>query len=236
MSTLSWLDPHSLEFPPIEQALEDPDGLIAVGGDLSIERLLAAYRQGIFPWYEAPQPILWWSPNPRTVLFPDKIHISKSLSKRLRRQEYRISFDMAFDQVIEQCANTLRNGRNDTWIGLAMIEAYRRLHKHGYAHSVECWYQGQLVGGLYGIAIGRMFYGESMFSLRTDASKAAFVHLARQLHRWDFAMIDCQVSNPHLLSMGAEEIDRGRFIDIVTRQINLSGPDPEAWKINDSSI
>jgi leucyl/phenylalanyl-tRNA--protein transferase len=189
MTTVPWLDPEINSFPPVEQALDEPNGLLAAGGDLSANRLIEAYRRGIFPWYESPQPILWWSPSPRMVLFPDRVHVSRSLQKRLKRQEYQLSFDRAFEQVINNCSRVERAGQDDTWIGGEMIAAYQQLHELGYAHSVEAWYEGELVGGLYGIAIGRVFFGESMFSLRSDASKVAFVHLARHLQDWDVALI-----------------------------------------------
>jgi leucyl/phenylalanyl-tRNA--protein transferase len=224
MTTLPWLDPAINSFPPVEQALDEPNGLLAVGGDLSSGRLIQAYRRGIFPWYESPQPILWWSPSPRMVLFTDQVHVSRSLKKRLKRQEYQLSFDRAFDQVIKQCSSVNRDGQDDTWIGGEMIAAYRELHQLGYAHSVETWHEGELVGGLYGIAIGRVFFGESMFSLRSDASKVAFVHLAKQLKAWGFPMIDCQVANSHLTSLGAEEIDRDHFLGIIEQHIDLPGP------------
>jgi leucyl/phenylalanyl-tRNA--protein transferase len=224
MTTVPWLDPAINSFPPVEQALVEPNGLLAVGGDLSTGRLIEAYRRGIFPWYESPQPILWWSPSPRMVLFPDQVHVSRCLQKRLKRQEYQLTFDRAFGQVIEHCSSVNRDGQDDTWIGGEMIAAYRELHELGYAHSVEVWYKGELVGGLYGIAIGRIFFGESMFSLRSDASKVAFVHLARQLQDWDFPLIDCQVTNPHLSSLGAEEIDRDHFLGIIEQHIDRPGP------------
>lgn len=225
MSTVNWLEPDNLSFPSIEHALDEPNGLIAVGGDLSVERLLAAYRMGIFPWYDSPQPILWWSPNPRMVLFPERVHISRSLAKKIRQQHFQLSFDRAFGQVIHHCAQVNRDGQPGTWIDDDMLDAYQQLHRLGHAHSVEAWFEGELVGGLYGIAIGRVFFGESMFSLQTDASKVAFVHMAKQLQAWGFPLIDCQVSNPHLLSLGAEEVSRSQFLDIVNSHIDLPGPD-----------
>lgn len=224
MTTVPWLDPAINSFPPVEQALDEPNGLLAAGGDLSSSRLIEAYRRGIFPWYESPQPILWWSPSPRMVLFPDQVHISRSLNKRLKRQEYQLSFDRAFDQVTKFCSGVERVGQGGTWIGEEMMAAYQQLHELGYAHSVEAWYEGELVGGLYGIAIGRVFFGESMFSLRSDASKVAFVYLARQLQAWGFALIDCQVTNPHLISLGAQEIDRDHFLTIIEQHIDQPGP------------
>lgn len=208
-----WIDRQTPAhiFPDVEQAMEEPDGLLAVGGDLSPARLLAAYSQGIFPWYSDGQPILWWSPNPRAVLYPAQLKISRSLRKRLRKQEYTITLDEDFAGVIEQCASP-RDKQSGTWITLEMQQAYRRLHAQGYAHSVEAWHQGELVGGLYGIALGKVFFGESMFSRRTDASKVAFVHLVRQLMCWGYPLIDCQVSSEHLCSLGAINIPRQDFI------------------------
>ena len=158
------------------------------------------------------------------VLIPDRVHVSRSLEKRIKRQEYTLSFDQAFNEVIHNCSSVEREGQQGTWIGGEMIAAYQQLFKLGYAHSVEAWYEGELVGGLYGIAIGRVFFGESMFSLRSDASKVAFVHLARQLDHWGFPLIDCQVTNPHLISLGAEEIDRDHFLGIIEQHIDQAGP------------
>ncbi|MEO6696524.1 MAG: leucyl/phenylalanyl-tRNA--protein transferase, partial [Gammaproteobacteria bacterium] len=178
-----WLSPEDQIFPDVNLALREPDGLLALGGDLSPERLLAAYRKGIFPWYNEGQPILWWSPDPRAVLFPSRVKISRSLRKTLRQGRYRITLDQAFRSVIEGCAAP-RNGVPGTWISRAMMEAYTELHERGYAHSVEAWRDGQLVGGLYGVALGRVFFGESMFSRSPDASKVALASLARQLAVW----------------------------------------------------
>ena len=211
MATLPWLSPEELYFPSIDTALKEPNGLLAVGGDLSPQRLLLAYKHGIFPWFEQDEPILWWSPSPRAVLFPERIHISKSLNKRLKRSDYTSSCDQAFEQVISHCANTPRGGQVGTWITEEMRKAYTALHHQGHAHSVETWQDGRLVGGLYGISIGKLFFGESMFSHNTDASKVAFVALAQNLQRWDYPLIDCQISNPHLSSLGAEEILRPAF-------------------------
>ena len=191
MTAPYWLNPYDpTDFPDVSLALREPDGLLAVGGDLRIERLLAAYQRGIFPWYSGDQPILWWSPDPRSVLFPDKLHISRSLRKTLRKQLFTITFDTAFEEVIHACSEPRADGLG-TWITDEMQQAYLRLHQSGYAHSVECWLNGKLVGGLYGVAMGKVFFGESMFSRVTDASKIAFVFLVRQLQRWQFEMIDC---------------------------------------------
>ena len=220
MSIIPWLEPANLNFPCSDQALSDPNGLLAVGGDLSAERLISAYRQGIFPWYEEGQPILWWSPSPRAVLFPEKIYISRSLKKRIRRNDYQVTCDQAFHQVIQHCAHVPRHEQDGTWITGDMMNAYGQLHAAGVAHSIEVWQGDQLAGGLYGLAIGRIFFGESMFSLRTDASKVAFVYLSRQLEKWGFAVIDCQVSNPHLISLGAEEINRPHFNQLLDANLD----------------
>jgi len=227
---ISLLDPDNPNqpFPPVDQAEEEPDGLLAVGGDLSPARLLNAYCHGIFPWYSDDQPILWWSPDPRTVLFPDSIKVSKSLRKTMRRRDYRFCFDRDFTQVIGSCAKP-QPGREETWITDEMKEAYIRLHRMGYAHSAEVWEQNRLIGGLYGVAIGRAFFGESMFSLVPDASKIALVHLARTLQQHGFGLIDCQVYTPHLISMGATEISRERFVDLLDHFCEL--PDNKAlWR------
>ena len=198
-------------FPPVEQAT--PEGLLAIGGDLSSDRLLEAYKRGIFPWYSAGQPILWWSPDPRAVLFFDNFKISRSLSKQLRRKIYTTSFDKCFRQVVESCAAPRKKDPvGGTWITQEMISAYDQLHAMGYAHSVETWHDNKLVGGLYGLAIGRGFFGESMFSAMTDASKVALASLVAQLKRWNFAFIDCQLSSQHILSLGAVELPRARFL------------------------
>jgi leucyl/phenylalanyl-tRNA--protein transferase len=199
-------------FPPLEQALALPNGLLCAGGDLSPQRIVAAYRQGIFPWFSAGQPILWWSPDPRMVLFPSEFRISRSLRRSLRATSYEVRLDSAFPEVIRACAETPRAGQPGTWITLEMQHAYQRLFELGVAHSVETWATGRLVGGLYGMSIGRMFYGESMFTRATDASKIAAAHLARFLEAQGFGMIDCQMNTPHLASLGAREIPRRDFI------------------------
>ena len=206
------LDPDdpAAPFPPVEQAEIEPNGLLAVGGDLSSERLLNAYRQGIFPWYSKGQPILWWSPDPRTVLFPQKLKISRSLSKTLRNKAFSVSFDQEFEAVVAACAAP-RQHEEGTWITREMTRAYSELHKLGHAHSVEVWSQGELAGGLYGVSMGRVFFGESMFSAQRDGSKIALVFLANKLLDWGYRMIDCQVYSPHLISLGAEEISRALF-------------------------
>lgn len=198
-------------FPTLEQALHYPNGLLAAGGSLAPARLLDAYHHGIFPWFNADDPILWWSPDPRMVLFPAEFKISHSLRKTLRNRVCEIRTDTAFEQVMRACAAP-RNGQVGTWIHNDMIAAYTALHRMGLAHSVETWKDGELVGGLYGVAIGRMFYGESMFSRRSNASKIALAHLAAQLNLWNFGMIDCQMNTPHLASLGAREISRVEFI------------------------
>ncbi len=212
-----WLDnnPENIDFPHPDLALTEPDGLLAVGGDLSPQRIINAYMNGIFPWYSDGQPILWWSPNPRAVLFPDKLHVSRSLKKVISKNIYRTTLDQAFEQVIENCAQTPRKDQEGTWITDEIAQAYIRLHQLGIAHSAECWLEDKLVGGLYGIALGRIFFGESMFSHRSNASKVAFVHLLDELKKADYALIDCQVTTEHLLSLGAEEIPRNQFLNLV---------------------
>jgi leucyl/phenylalanyl-tRNA--protein transferase len=228
-----------LDFPPVETA--SPEGLLAVGGDLRVERLLAAYRRGIFPWYSDGQPILWWSPDPRAVLFPDKLSISRSLHKTLRAGKFRVTFDQRFRDVMRACAEPRRTRmykcreRQDaesdrrehtgagTWITAAMIEAYTELHRLGHAHSVETWRGAELVGGLYGVALGGAFFGESMFARETDASKVAFVCLVRQLARWGYTLIDCQQYTAHLARFGAEEIPRSTFLHLLAQAQALPG-------------
>lgn len=199
-------------FPPSSEALEQPNGLLAAGGDLSPQRLLTAYQRGIFPWYEEPQPPLWWTPNPRSVLFPDELHISRSLRKVLRRDTFTLGVDTAFSRVMSGCASP-RQDDQGTWIGREMLGAYIELHRQGYAHSIEIFdpLSEELVGGLYGVALGGVFFGESMFSRRRDASKVALVGLVNILKRGGFRLIDCQVGNPHLASLGARDIDRLDF-------------------------
>jgi leucyl/phenylalanyl-tRNA--protein transferase len=210
-----------ISFPPVEQALRSPNGLLAAGGDLSATRLLEAYRHGIFPWFSEGEPILWWSPDPRMVLFPCEFKLSHSLRKTLRSGRYEVRTDSAFEQVMHACAAP-REGANGTWIHEEMIAAYCELHRMGYAHSVETWMNGELVGGLYGMSLGRMFYGESMFSCKTDASKIALAHLCAQLERWHFGMIDCQMNTPHLSSLGAREVPRKEFIARLQDLINYT--------------
>lgn len=209
---------NKTSFPDVELALREPDGLLAIGGDLSIERLIAAYQQGIFPWYSEGQPVLWWSPDPRMVLKPEDIKVSRSLAKTIRKQDFEITFDQDFRNVISACSKPrLEKGvqQGETWILDEMIEAYVKLHEAGYAHSVECWKENKLVGGLYGLAIGKVFFGESMFSRVSDASKVAFVFLSQQLERWGFKLIDCQVYTSHLESLGASMIPRKQFLTLL---------------------
>ncbi len=202
-------DPES-PFPPAEQALDNPPGLLAIGGDLSPARLVNAYRHGIFPWYSDDQPILWWSPAPRCILYPHAVHVSRRLRRRYNQGIFSLTVDEAFASVISACAGPRRD-HDGTWITDEMLAAYIRLHELGIAHSVEVWVDGELVGGIYGLAFGRVFFGESMFSHQQDASKISLVALCRQLQQWDFSLLDCQISNPHLLSMGAVDISRVEF-------------------------
>lgn len=211
---LPWLMPHCVGFPDPRHALDEPNGLLAAGGELTPEWLMAAYRHGIFPWYSEDQPILWWSPDPRMVLFPAEIHVRRSLAKRLRNAGFLVTFDQDFDAVIKACAIP-RADTEGTWITSEMQDAYCRLHHLGHAHSVEVWQDRRLVGGLYGVALGRMFFGESMFSVERDASKIALVHLARHLEAHGGGLIDCQMHTSHLVSLGARDIARDEFIDYL---------------------
>lgn len=219
--------PEEIIFPSPEYA--EPDGLLAVGGDLSPERLLLAYQNGIFPWYSDGDPILWWSPDPRLVLYPEKLKVSKSLKRTIKKGKFEIRFDTNFRDVISNCATNFRKGQDGTWITEEMREAYCHMYELGFAHSVEAYLDNELVGGLYGLALGECFFGESMFTLVPDASKVAFAHLVDKLKSWGFRLIDCQVSTSHLLSLGAEEITRGEFLE------ELDQLDPEftirgVWK------
>ncbi len=224
---IPWL-PQAPLFPPVERALAEPNGLLAAGGDLAPERILAAYRRGIFPWFGEGDPILWWSPDPRMVLFPAEFKVSRSLAKTLRNKSYEVRLDTAFPEVVAACAETPRHGQSGTWITPAMRDAYDRLHLLGYAHSVETWMDGRLAGGLYGIALGRVFYGESMFAHATDASKIALAHLCRFLEQRDFAVIDCQMETEHLASLGARPIPRREFVAGLARWTR-SGMVPGRW-------
>lgn len=223
---LLWLGKNT-PFPPPDTALAQPNGLLAAGGDLSPAWLLAAYRQGIFPWYAAGEPILWWSPDPRMVLYPHELRVTRSLAKVLRNRPYTIRWDSAFREVIEGCAAP-RPGAAGTWITPEMIEAYCRLHALGYAHSVETWIDGALAGGLYGVALGRVFFGESMFTRVRDASKIAFVHLVHALEHAGFGLIDCQMKTAHLASLGAREIPRREFLAELARLVPLA-PTATPW-------
>jgi len=215
MSSIVWLEDNNYEFPPVEQALSDPDGLLAAGGSLTPEILLKAYRHGIFPWYSEGQPILWWSPDPRCVLFPEKLKLSRSLKKTLRKQLFTVSQDTAFREVMLNCAKPRKDDAG-TWITHNMLEAYCRMHELGYAHSIECWQDDELAGGLYGIALGEMFFGESMFSKTADASKVALAYLCNTVKP---KLIDVQVYSRHMERMGAEMIPRARFIEYLNRYL-----------------
>jgi len=199
-------------FPQVELALTDPNGLIGIGGELTTKRLIDAYQQGIFPWYSEGEPVIWYSPNPRMVITPDKLHISKSLQKTLNRQDFEIKVDRNFTQVMSRCRSVVRKDQEGTWIDNEMIKAYSALHLSGLARSIEVFKGDELVGGLYGVSMGRVFFGESMFSLERDASKIAFVHLLKNM---DYDLVDCQVENPHLKSLGAFNIERSAFIKLL---------------------
>ena len=227
---LTWLAPDNLEFPDIGDAWEEPNGLLAGGGDLKPARLVEAYRKGIFPWYEDGQPILWWSPHPRMLLFPAEIHISRSLRKVMKKGAFTLSMDRAFTQVITECAKPRRD-QGGTWITRDMQAAYGQLHHRGIAHSLEVWQDRELVGGIYGVAVAQAFFGESMFSRVTDASKVALVALARQLQAWNFGFIDCQMETTHLRSMGARAVPRAEFKQLLLNY--TEGPmKNEPWQLS----
>jgi len=222
---LKWLGPDE-PFPPVEAALEEPNGLLCAGADLSHGRLLDAYRHGIFPWFSRGEPLLWWSPNPRMVLHCDELKVPRSLAKSVRNKGYEVRIDTSFAEVLKGCATRAEG----TWLGPEMRAAYLALHRAGHAHSFETWLGGKLVGGLYGVAIGRMFYGESMFSRATDASKVALVALVRELKARGFPLIDCQMNTPLLASLGAREIPRGDFLRALSTLVNYAGT-KEIWSV-----
>jgi len=224
-----WLDAHPVVFPPTHLALEDPNGLLAVGGALTPEWLTYAYSKGIFPWFSDGDPIMWWTPSPRSVLFLENMKIRRSLKKTLRKTEFTVTMDQAFDLVIKTCASVPRSDQDGTWITNEMLEAYQQLHKKGIAHSVEVWNGKLLVGGLYGIAIGKVFFGESMFSKASDASKIGFVALCEQLKAWEFRMIDTQMETDHLNAFGAELIGRTEFETVLKQDIQKNFP-PTSWR------
>ena len=216
-----------LFFPEPDEA--DDTGLLAFGGDLSIERLTLAYTKGIFPWYEEGMPVLWWSPDPRMILFPEKMIISHSLKQTIKKNKFLITFDRDFEAVINECSVTSRNGQDGTWITQEMKSAYTRLHKAGLAHSVESWLEGKLVGGLYGVALGKAFFGESMFHSETDASKVALFQLVEKLKQWKFEIIDAQVYTTHLESLGGELIPRSQYLEILQKAVIKPGMN-DSWK------
>lgn len=226
--TLLDSDQPEQAFPPLHKALKEPNGLLAFGGCLSPKRIVNAYRHGAFPWFNPGEPILWWSPDPRLVLFPEHLQVSRSLTKTLRKGRFQIRYDTAFKEVIAACAAP-RSDSGGTWITDDMRRAYLTLHHLGIAHSCEAWLDGKLVGGLYGLAIGQVFFGESMFHRETDASKVAFVNLVERLSGWGYRLIDCQVRSEHLLSLGAEEIPRQRFAELL-EQLCRQAPAAEAWR------
>ena len=225
---IPWLGPD-IRFPPVEQAAAEPSGLLAAGGDLSVPRLVEAYGNGIFPWFSEEQPILWWSPDPRMVLFPAELKVSRSLAKTLRNSRFELRTDTAFRDVIQSCRMP-RRGQTGTWITAPMVEAYCDLHRAGVAHSIETWLDTKLVGGLYGVALGRAFFGESMFTRATDASKLALVALVRQLECWGFEIIDCQMNTAHLASFGAREITRADFTRRLRELVHYP-PVPAPWRL-----
>ena len=226
---IPYLDPDD-PFPPVDHAMRDPNGLLAAGADLSPERLIDAYAQGIFPWFGEDDPLLWWSPDPRMVVFTSEVRVSRSLRRVLKCGRFQLTMDEAFMEVMSGCAHP-RPGQDGTWITPDVFQAYSKLAHLGVAHSVEAWQDGKLVGGLYGVALGRMFFGESMFARVSDASKAAFVTLVRQLERWDMPVVDCQMSTSHLASLGAREIPRADFVSYV-RHLVTQPPVPAPWRFD----
>lgn len=226
---LPWLRPND-PFPPAETALRNPNGLLCAGLELTPARILDAYRQGLFPWFNPGEPVLWWSPDPRMVLVPAEFKVSRSLRQRMKKGGYEIRVDSCFREVMRACAEPRARGHG-TWIGPAMLEVYTELHRMGYAHSVETWIEGELVGGLYGLAIGRMFYGESMFARQSDASKLALAHLCRQLDAWGIELIDCQMETTHLASLGARPVSRASFLRELRRLVELPSI-PAPWQFD----
>lgn len=226
MHNIPWLNPESIEFPPIDTALSEPDGLLAVGGDLSVARLTLAYQLGIFPWFEEGQPILWWSPDPRSVIIPDQFRPNRSLTRVLRKNKFDVRRDTAFNDVIDACSEP-RDHVHGTWITDDMKDAYKELHYRGIAHSIECYLDSELVGGLYGIGLGKLFFGESMFHRVTDASKVAFAFLIQLMDANNCPLIDCQIPNDHLVSLGANSVTRAEFSGYLRKF--AQDPDPIAW-------
>lgn len=230
---IPWLQNSSDPFPSVDEALVDPNGLLAAGGGLTKQRLISAYRSGIFPWYSPGEPVLWWSPDPRCVLIPDQLHVSRSMRKRLKRKDYEVCFDRNFPAVIEACSEP-RGDEEGTWITREMKQAYCSLHEQGLAHSIEVYIDNQLVGGLYGIAMGKLFFGESMFSRSRDASKIAFIKMVEQLRNWGYVLIDCQVSNGHLFSLGATEIARDEFMSYLDQYRDV--PINHSWLFEEEAV
>lgn len=228
------IDPNDpdMPFPPLDRASREPNGLLAVGGDLSPSRLLKAYRLGIFPWFDDDQPILWWSPDPRSVIYPGQVKISRSVRKSLRNKGYTFTFNKAFSRVIQACAEP-RKQQHGTWITEEMFYAYIHLHDLGFAHSVDVWLNEELVGGLYGIALGKVFFGESMFSKTTDASKCGFAVLDAHLQAWGYKLIDCQVESPHMTTLGAQPIAREAFSNLLQLHCDF---EPQQWLCDDYLI
>lgn len=221
MVNLPWLDPEHIAFPDTSDALESPEGLLAAGGQLSTDWLLAAYQKGIFPWFSEGDPILWWSPSPRTIIHINQLHISKSLRKTLNKKDFEVSINTAFSEVIDACAEPRpQQGQEETWISHDINQAYQQLHHLGYAHSVEVWRGKELIGGLYGVALGRVFFGESMFSFQPNGSKIALSYLVEHLKQWHYSFIDCQVHNDHLASMGAVQVPREVFEVLLNKHLN----------------
>ena len=229
---LHWLDPRNPQqpFPAPALAMRDPNGLLAIGGDLSSVRLLRAYSQGIFPWFNPDEPILWWSPDPRAVLDPRRFHTSRSLARRLRKADFALSFNLAFRQVLDACAAPRARARG-TWLSTEMKQSYFQLHALGHAQSIEVWQNGKLAGGLYGVSLGRAFFGESMFSRMQDGSKIALHFLCKQLVAWNCELLDCQVGSPHLAMLGAVELPREQFLSQLRTALE-NGDQPGRWSFD----
>ena len=237
VSMVAFISPGSAsDFPPLDSALTEPDGLLAMGGDLTSERLLQAYRRGIFPWYSSDDPILWWSPDPRAVLFPEGLHVSRRLARELKQAPFRPTVDVAFEEVMQACAEPREELDEDeeegdhTWIVPEMITAYCALHRLGHAHSLEVWYGDELAGGVYGVSLGKVFFGESMFSRYTGASKHAMFYLCQRLQTLGVRVLDCQVESEHVLSLGAELISRTRFVELLETHCDAPAPTPSQWQ------
>ncbi len=234
MAQLTILNDHDDQFPPVSKALLKPNGLLAAGGQLSTQRLFSAYQQGIFPWYSEGEPIMWWSPNPRCVIKTDDFYVSSSFARFLRKKTFKVTINLAFEEVIKHCASP-RPYEDETWINSDIIAAYTLLHKQGIAHSIEVWHDDELVGGVYGLFVANTFCGESMFSLMSNASKTGLYALSRWLNKRGISLIDCQVPNPHLLSLGAKEMPRTDFVAHLKNGLAMGDPKEVVWSVQEIS-